>query len=184
MRVIAGSAKGVPLRPPSSDGTRPIAGRAKEALFSILHPVLPGARFADVFAGTGAVGIEALSRGAAEATFVELSPVAVGDLRHNLERTGLADRAKVVYDDAFAFLARCRDPYDVVFLGPPQWQDLWAASLEAVDERPECVAGDGLVVVQCDPREVRDLPLRNLERTSERRYGNVALLFHDLRPPP
>ena len=96
MRVIAGSAKGRILRPPRTSATRPITDRAKESLFNILTPRTGGRRFLDLFAGTGSVGIEALSRGAACATFVERSGPALAGIRHNLEVTGLAARAEVV----------------------------------------------------------------------------------------
>ena len=96
MRVIAGSAKGRVLRPPRTSATRPITDRAKESLFAILAPRIPGGRFLDLFAGTGSVGIEALSRGAAAATFVERSGPALAGIRHNLEVTGLAARAEVI----------------------------------------------------------------------------------------
>jgi 16S rRNA (guanine966-N2)-methyltransferase len=102
--VIAGSAKGRILRPPRTSATRPITDRAKESLFSILAPRIPGRRFLDLFAGTGSVGIEALSRGAAGATFVERSAPALAGIRHNLEVTGLAARAEVAGRDVFGYL--------------------------------------------------------------------------------
>ncbi|MER3469301.1 MAG: 16S rRNA (guanine(966)-N(2))-methyltransferase RsmD, partial [Thermoflexus sp.] len=99
MRVISGSAKGRRLKSLPGAGTRPIADRVKTALFDILGASVVGARVLDLFAGTGSVGIEALSRGAAEAVFVEKDPRAVRVLRENLQRTGLADRARVVRGD-------------------------------------------------------------------------------------
>jgi len=93
VRVIAGSAKGRILRPPRTSATRPITDRAKESLFNILMPRIAGRHFLDLFAGTGSVGIEALSRGAARATFVERSGPALAGIRHNLDITGLAARA-------------------------------------------------------------------------------------------
>ena len=177
MRVIAGTAKGMPLRRPSSPGTRPISDRGKEALFSILGPGLRGARFLDLFAGTGGVGIEALSRGAAVATFVERDDAALGDLRWNLARTRLAERATVVRADVFEFLRRRPVAYDVVFVAPPQWKGLWEQALTALDAAPGWVADDGVVVVQTDPKEVRDVQLATLERYDLRRYGGVAFAF-------
>jgi 16S rRNA (guanine966-N2)-methyltransferase len=177
MRVVAGAAKGMRLRPPSSDGTRPISDRGKEALFNILAPRLPGARFLDLFAGTGGVGIEALSRDAAGATFVEQGDAAIGDLSWNLEKTRLGDSATVVKGDVFAFLQRAPAQFDVVWVSPPQWQQLWERTVEVLDEHPGWVAEDGVLIVQCDPKEVHDLPLANFERYDTRAYGNVAFLF-------
>jgi 16S rRNA (guanine966-N2)-methyltransferase len=178
VRVIAGSAKGMPLRRPSSPGTRPISDRGKEALFNILAPRIAGARFLDLFAGTGGVGIEALSRGAEAATFVERDEAALGDLRWNLERTRLAGGATVVRGDVFEFLRRRPAGFDVVFVAPPQWKGLWADTLAALDAAPGWVAEDGVVVVQADPKELRDLELAAFERYDLRRYGGVAFAFY------
>lgn len=184
--MIAGRARGVPLvAPPGTATTRPVSDRAKEALFSILGPRVPGARFLDLFAGTGGVGIEALSRGARAATFVERDAAAVRSLRANLARTGLGDGATVARADVFAFLRREPEPepFDLAFAGPPQWKGLWPRTMLALDARPGWVAGEGTVVVQCDPREEGEAPeLSRFERAAARRYGNVLLLFY--RPIP
>lgn len=118
MRVIAGSAKGVRLGK-VPEGTRPLTDRAREGLFSSLAPELAGAVALDLFAGTGAMGIEALSRGAASAVFVERSKAAVTAIRDNLERTKLADRARVVSRPVAGFLQGRPEPADLVFLDPP-----------------------------------------------------------------
>ncbi|MDA0182215.1 16S rRNA (guanine(966)-N(2))-methyltransferase RsmD [Solirubrobacter phytolaccae] len=179
MRVITGTARGTKLRPPSSDGTRPISDRGKEALFSILTSRIPDCRFLDLFAGTGGVGIEALSRGAAAATFVELGDVALRDLRWNLEHTRVDDRAKVVAGDVFQFLRRPPlEPYDVVFIAPPQWKELWEPTVQLLDAEPAWLAEDGVVVVQTDPKEIHDLELQRLTRGDVRRYGGVAFAFY------
>ncbi len=182
MRVIAGSARGMTLRPPSSDGTRPITDRAKEALFSILMPRLRDGPFLDLFAGTGGVGIEALSRGVGRATFVELNRAAVGDLRANLSRTRLIEGATVVHGDVFGFLRGSPEPYAVVFVSPPQWRGLWLEAMRALDATPGWVDPDGVVVVQCDPRELGEaVEFEHFERASVRRYANVALAFYTPR---
>ncbi|MDP9329805.1 MAG: 16S rRNA (guanine(966)-N(2))-methyltransferase RsmD [Actinomycetota bacterium] len=132
MRVIAGSARGVRLARPA-DGVRPLSDRAREGLFSSLGSVVDGARVLDLFAGTGAIGIEALSRGAARATLVDWSRPAVATIHDNLERTGVAEAATVVVADALAFLRRDRPlegPFDLVFLDPPY--ELGAPDLDDV----------------------------------------------------
>ena len=121
MRVIAGTAKGTRLGP-VPPGARPVSDRAREGLFSSLGAGVPGAIVLDLFAGTGALGIEALSRGAEHAVFVDRSGRAAGAVRDNLLRTGLADRGTVLMSDAEAFLARPErpeGPFDLVFLDPP-----------------------------------------------------------------
>jgi 16S rRNA (guanine966-N2)-methyltransferase len=119
MRVIAGSARGTRLvRPPA--GVRPVADRAREGLFSSLGERVEGARVADLYAGTGALGIEALSRGAREARFVERDPRAVAAIRENLERTGLTSKGIVVRSEVRRFLRRpAATGFDLVFLDPP-----------------------------------------------------------------
>ncbi len=180
MRVIAGSARGARLLgPPSGSGARPITDRAKESVFNILGPGLEGVRFLDLFSGTGAVGIEALSRGASEAVLVERDPAMVRTLRENLERTGLADPARVVRADVFDFLRREPEAFDVVYVAPPQYRRLWADTLELLDRRSDWVAPGGLVVVQVHPVELEELELRSLRETDRRDYGKVTLCFFE-----
>ncbi|MGZ4149016.1 MAG: 16S rRNA (guanine(966)-N(2))-methyltransferase RsmD [Actinomycetota bacterium] len=121
MRVIAGTAKGLRLGPVPA-GTRPLSDRAREGLFASLASDVLEARCLDLFAGTGAIGIEALSRGASHCTFVDRSRGATAAIRSNLEKTRLRALAEVVTADVAAFLARPRpgrEPYDLVFLDPP-----------------------------------------------------------------
>jgi 16S rRNA (guanine966-N2)-methyltransferase len=119
MRVIAGTAKGVRLAP-VPPGVRPVSDRAREGAFSSLGQLVPGARVLDLFAGTGALGVEALSRGAAEALFVERAPRALATIRENLRRTGLAERATVVGGAVERFLENAAErAFDLVFLDPP-----------------------------------------------------------------
>ncbi|HUG06843.1 MAG TPA: 16S rRNA (guanine(966)-N(2))-methyltransferase RsmD [Candidatus Limnocylindria bacterium] len=120
MRVIAGSAKGRTLDAPRGGGTRPATDRVRETLFAILEPILGDARVLDLFAGAGTLGIEALSRGAAGATFVERSPEALKALRKNIAGTGFEDRAEVVAANVLGFLEQSiAGAYDVVFCDPP-----------------------------------------------------------------
>jgi 16S rRNA (guanine(966)-N(2))-methyltransferase RsmD len=177
MRVIAGAAKGRILRSPPTRETRPITDRAKESLFNILGPRIPGCRFLDLFAGTGGVGIEALSRGCGEAFFVERSPRAVANIRHNLELTRLAANAQVVQADVFGFLRGAPSPFDVIFVAPPQWRGLWTRTVELIDAEPGWLDPDGLVVVQHDPSESTGLPLRRLRVSGERTYARVRFTF-------
>lgn len=165
------------LRSPSSRGTRPITDRGKEALFSILAPRLPGAQFLDLFAGTGGVGIEALSRAASAATFVELNDLALSDLRWNLRKTKLDLRASVVKEDVFAFLRRPPRMFDVVWVAPPQWEHLWERAVALLDTHPGWLAADGVLIVHCDPKEVHELDLVHFERFDVRTYSNVAFTF-------
>jgi 16S rRNA (guanine(966)-N(2))-methyltransferase RsmD len=186
MRVIAGVAKGHRLQSVPGDVTRPITDRVKEALFSILGDFIVGARVLDLFAGTGAVGIEALSRGAAEAVFVDKSSAALRTVRANLQHTRLADRANVLRADAFKYLASpVESPFDLIYVAPPQYKGIWADALRALEARPAWLStypeGDsGIVVAQIHPREYQDLPLDNLVEYDQRKYGSTLLCFYEL----
>lgn len=150
MRVIAGQARSLPLKCPVGDGTRPTTDRIKETLFNILQPWIPGAVFADFFAGSGAVGIEALSRGASKAYFIENAKEALGCLQHNLTFTKLADRASVLSCDAIAATARIReDEVDVIFMDPPYGKGLEMPVLAALS-RMRYVTQDTLIIVEAD----------------------------------
>jgi 16S rRNA (guanine966-N2)-methyltransferase len=183
MRVISGSARGRRLKSPKSGETRPIMDRVKTALFDILAPEIAGMRVLDLFAGTGAVGIEALSRGAESATFVERSPDAWKLVRENLTLTQLIDHAEVLRADAFAFLqqaAATQRRYDLIYVAPPQYEGLAARALAQLDGEPLTEPG-GLVIVQIHPQErasVDAVALTRLRRYDERRYGSTLLLFY------
>ena len=182
MRVISGSARGRKLKSPKTSETRPIMDRVKTALFDILAPEILGMRVLDLFAGVGSVGIEALSRGAAAATFVERSPEAFRLVRENLAITGLSDRAEVLRTDAFAYLQQAAASgrrFDLVYVAPPQYEGLARQALAQLDSAP-LTDPDGLVIVQIHPQErgeLDNLPLTRLRRYDERKYGSTLLLF-------
>lgn len=184
MRVVAGTAKGRKLKAPKTPGTRPVMDRVKTALFDILARRVRGTRFLDLFAGTGSIGIEALSRGATAATFIELGPEALRCVRDNLASTGFTGQAEVLRTDAFKFLESAQAAgrrYDIVYVAPPQYQGLAAKALAQLDAASLTEPG-GLVIVQVDPREgaeVRAVPLSTLRESDERRYGSTLLLFYD-----
>ena len=186
MRVIAGSARGRRLKPVPGDGTRPITDRAKEALFSILAREVPGAWVLDLFAGTGGVGIEALSRGAEGCDFVDLAPEALQTIQANLAATGLAsDDVRVLRRDAFQFLSRPPEmPYHLIYVAPPQYKGLWLRALLALDAEPGWLAEDGVIVVQIHPREEQAVALAHFEERDRRDYGSVRLIFYGPRLDP
>jgi 16S rRNA (guanine(966)-N(2))-methyltransferase RsmD len=180
MRVIAGTARGRRLQAVPGDGTRPITDRAKEALFSILHREVQGAWMLDLFAGTGSVGIEALSRGASGCDFVERAGPAAKVIQENLAHTGLeGEGVRVLRRDVFQLLQQAPgEPYHIVYVAPPQYRGLWRQALEMLDADPSWLTQDGLVVVQIHPREEQELALEWLEETDRRSYGSVLLLFY------
>ncbi len=188
MRVVAGSAKGRKLKAPKTAGTRPVMDRVKTALFDILAGDVREARFLDLFAGSGGIGIEALSRGARSATFVELGAEALACVRENLATTRLAAGAETLRTDAFQFLKQAAASgrrYDMVYVAPPQYQGMARRALLALDAEPLTEPG-GLVIVQIHPHErpeFNDLALEHLEPVDERRYGSTVLIFYEHRLP-
>lgn len=178
MRVITGKAKGHNLKSVPGDITRPITDRAKSALFSIIGNWVIDSYFLDLFAGTGQVGIEALSRGARQAVFVEIAEPALRTIRANLEHTGLEKNAHVVRADVFDFLLRDPDPFDFVYVAPPQYKGLWVKTLRLLDHRVGWLADDGWVIVQIDPLEYEEQALDHLALFDQRSYGGVMLCFY------
>jgi 16S rRNA (guanine966-N2)-methyltransferase len=178
MRVIAGEAKGRRLKIVPGSSTRPIGEKVKEALFAILGEQVVDALFLDLYAGTGSVGIEALSRGARGAVFVDQGRRAIATIKDNLAHTGLRDRAQVVRSEVFAFLKRGDlQPFDLIYVAPPQYKGLWAKTLRALDES-RLLAPHGLVVAQIYPKEYEELELETLELTDQRKYGSTLLCFY------
>ncbi len=179
-RVIAGTAKGVRLAAPGP-GTRPLSDRVKQTLFAVLETELDGARVLDLFAGSGAGGIEALSRGAARATFVERDAGAVRVIAENLRRTGLADRGRVVRREAVTWLtepggAAADGPFDVVLVDPP-YADTTALG-HALERIGAHVRPGGRVVAKHFWRDRPPPEVGLLASERERRFGETALTFY------
>lgn len=174
MRVIAGTARGVPLAAPRGRATRPITDRVKETLFAILGDRVPGARVADLYAGSGAIGIEALSRGALSVDFVERDRAAIEALRTNLERTRLADGAAVHATGVERHLALAHDEaWDLAILDPPYETRDMVAPLRALLAR---LAPGGTVVIKHFWRtQLPDIDGLRVER--QRRFGETMLTF-------
>jgi 16S rRNA (guanine(966)-N(2))-methyltransferase RsmD len=179
MRVISGSAKGRNLQSVPGDSTRPITDRVKEALFNIFGADIVDARFLDLFGGTGGVGIEALSRGAAHAVFIEKNHKAQETIKANLLLTKLIDRAEIVRGDAFAYLRNVPEPFHYIYVAPPQYQRLWIDALNLIDEQPGWLAEDGEIIVQIHPKEYEAVALEHFEEIEQRRYSSTLLVFYE-----
>jgi len=182
MRIIAGSARRTPLVAPKGQNTRPTADRVKENLFNILTPHIAGARFLDLFCGSGAIGIEALSRGAGEAVFADSSRDAINALTANLARAKLSHAARVLPMCALAAIPLlCKEgkAFDVIFLDPPYNQGLQAQALNAL-AKSTILAPGGIVVAECDKNEATP-EAEPLVIEDIRAYGGTRLLFYSLR---
>ena len=184
LRVIAGKAKGRKLKSVPGDTTRPITDRVKESLFNIIAGDVLNSNWWDLFAGTGAVGIEALSRGAAFVRFSDSNGLPVETIKSNVEQCGFKSQAEVRRGDAFAFLASTPDRrFEYVYIAPPQYHEMWAKALELLDENIEWLSEDGWVIVQIDPKEYQSLALETLEEFEQRRYGSTLLVFYERKNP-
>lgn len=178
-RIIAGSARGIRLEMVPGDITRPITDRVKEALFNIIGGDILDSSFLDLFAGTGSVGIEALSRGARFVKFLDISPTATRIIRQNLEKTKLSSRGEVLTVDTFTFLkTQINESFDYIFIAPPQYKNIWIKVLNILDTNPSILNNDGWIIVQIDPLEMENLVLTKFNLFNKRRYGNTLLLFY------
>jgi len=178
LRVIGGAAKGLRLKHVPGDTTRPITDKVKEALFNILGGEILDVRMLDLFGGTGAVGIEALSRGANEVTFLDTSRLAVQTIRENLSTTHFTDKARVFQADAFNWLSSQTDPhFDLIYIAPPQYKGLWEKAMDLIDHNPELLSDEGQVIIQINPLEWVEKTYTNLQVFDSRKYGDTLLVF-------
>jgi 16S rRNA (guanine966-N2)-methyltransferase len=176
VRVVAGTFGGRRLVAPPGDATRPTSDRVREALFSVLGPAVRGARVLDLFAGSGALGIEALSRGAASAVFVDRAPAAIKAIRANLEALGIdADVRRLESRAALRAAFARSEAYDLVFLDPP-YRHAAVLGRELSEALPAVLAPGARVVSESDRREPLELVLA---LTDERRYGDTVIRIHD-----
>ncbi len=180
LRVIAGTAKGLHLKTVPGDTTRPITDIVKEALFNIIAPEIQGNKVLDLFGGTGAVSIEALSRGADSAVIIDKSQTAVNIIRQNLETSRFTQQAKVICGDAFSFLnGQAKEAFDLIYIAPPQYKDMWQRALKLLDQNSGWLDSDGQVIVQVNPLEWSEIPLDNLQVFDQRKYGDTLLVFYE-----
>lgn len=178
IRVIAGSAKGRKLKLVPGDSTRPIMDKVKEALFNIIGRNIYGAVFLDLFAGTGSVGIEALSRGAAKAVFVDLERKAIQTIQDNLTATKFSEKAIVKRADALKIVSQApSEHFDFVYIAPPQYKNLWLDVMRTLDTHEAWIRADTQFIVQIDPTEEVAVEFEHLKATDQRRYGNTLLWF-------
>jgi 16S rRNA (guanine966-N2)-methyltransferase len=180
LRVIGGKAKGRKLRSVPGDTTRPVTDHVKEALFDILAGDVIDSRWWDVFAGTGAIGIEALSRGATFVRFTDSHRVPIETIKFNVDHCGFTNQSEIRRGDAFTFLSKGADAqFEYIYIAPPQYKEMWDKALELVDENINWLSEDGSVIVQIDPKEYKSLSLESLKEVEQRKYGSTLLIFYE-----
>ena len=177
MRVITGKARGIQLKTPEGMLTRPTADRVKEALFSIINFDIPGAKVLDLFGGTGQLGIEALSRGAASAVFVDAREDSCKLIRENLKRTKLESDAKVIRSDYLDYLNRCREQYNIIFLDPPYAEVFLENAIKKITEI-DILQSDGIIVAERPLGKELPWEFDGYTRSKDYKYGKVLLTIY------
>ena len=174
MRVITGKARGIVLKTPDGDATRPTADRVKEAVFSIIQFIIPGGKVLDLFGGTGQLGIEALSREAKSAVFVDAREDACKLIRENLKRTGFLQQSHVIKSDYQAYLKTCHDKFDIIFLDPPYAEVFLENSLKMITEIDILQSG-GIIVTERPLGKVLDADFDGYTRSKDYKYGKTII---------
>lgn len=181
LRVISGQAKGRKLKDVPGDTTRPVTDMVRQALFNIIAGDVQDSTWWDLFAGTGAIGIEALSRGASFVRFSDLNRAPIETIQANLQTTGFTSQAEVRRGDAFAMLeALPNRVFDYVYIAPPQYKEMAYKALLLLDAHPVWLNEEGAwVIVQIHPREYQKMELQALEEFEQRKYGSTLLVFYE-----
>lgn len=174
MRIIAGELKGRKLTAPKDSRIRPTADKVREAVFSMLMHYVEDARVLDLFAGTGSLGIEALSRGASRCVFADHSRESIALVRHNLRLCGLEDRSEIRSGDFEAILSALTGQYDLIFLDPPYREGLLRRCLEIIRQR-ELLSPDGIIAAERGSREPAPDPEPFFRVLKEKKYGSIAV---------
>ena len=177
MRVITGKARGVQLKTPEGLQTRPTSDRVKEALFSIIQFDLPGTRVLDLFGGTGQLGIEALSRGAKSAVFVDAGEPACKLIRENLKRTRMEGQGKVVRSDYLDFLSRTKEQFDIILLDPPYAEVFLENALKRITEI-DILRSDGIIVTERPLGKELPWEFPGYQRSKDYKYGKTLLTIY------
>ena len=177
MRVITGTARGRRLKELEGMETRPTTDRVKEGLFSAIQFDIEGRNILDLFAGTGQLGIECLSRGAERCTFVDLHKDAAALVRENVAYCGFESRARVVQGDYLAFLSSCREKFDLVFLDPPYSSGALDRALETI-AKIDIVTGNGIIVCESPAESVLPEGTAPYEKGREYRYGKIKITLY------
>ena len=168
MRIISGTARGIKLASVEGQGTRPTSDRVKESMFTMVHFDLPESRVLDLFAGSGQLGLEALSRGAAKATFVDKNPDCTAIIKENAQKAKLFEQCVVCTAEVATFIAGCKEQFDVIFLDPP-YGEVTHSALQGIFAS-DILAADGIIVVESG--ESLNISHEGYVVRREKRYGS------------
>jgi len=182
LRIIGGTARGMKIEAPDTDKTRPTLDRVKESVFNILIPYMADSKVLDLFSGSGNLGIEALSRGASKAVFVDQSRYCTGIIRKNLENVKFMDRAGILtmpVERAIPFLAREGEKFDIIFMDPPYNMNFIVKTLQLLDDF-DIINKDGIIACEHQKNEIAPDELGRLVKVKDRTYGDTLYSFYEL----
>ena len=182
MRVISGKARGLKLDTPKNLDVRPTTDRVKESLFNIINPYIRESNILDLFAGTGSLGIECLSRGAKNCIFVDKSKQSIGIVKSNVKKARVENESTILnidFKDAVKRLAVQKQKFDVIFMDPPYYENMFIDCLKSIDEL-NLLKEDGLVVVEHDTNDLFYDSIGRLYKSREKKYGNTTISFYKL----
>ncbi len=182
MRVISGKARGLKLNTPKNDDVRPTTDRVKESLFNMINSYIMDSEILDLFAGTGSLGIECLSRGANQCIFVDNSKESINIVKSNIKKARVENESIVLnldFKSAINSLSSKNKQFDVIFMDPPYYKNMFSDALSAVDNN-NLLKEDGIIVVEHDTVDKFPDNMGRLYKSREKKYGNTTLTFYKL----
>ena len=182
LRVISGKARGLKLDSPKNQDVRPTTDRVKESLFNIINPYIRESNILDLFAGTGSLGIECLSRGAKNCVFVDKSKDSINIIKSNVKKARVENESTILnvdFKDAVKRLSNQNQKFDVIFMDPPYYENMFIECLKIIDEL-NLLYEDGIIIVEHDTKDLFDESIGNLVKSRDKKYGNTTLTFYKL----
>lgn len=182
MRVISGKARGLKLNAPKNDDVRPTTDRVKESLFNMINSYMMESEILDLFAGTGSLGIECLSRGADKCVFVDSSKESIGIIKSNIKKARVEDKSTVLNSDfksAMKSLSLKNQSFDVIFMDPPYYKNMFSDALSGVDQN-NLLKEDGIIVVEHDTKDEFPDSIGRLYKSKDKKYGNTTITFYKM----
>lgn len=182
LRVISGKARGLKLDSPKNQDVRPTTDRVKESLFNIINPYIRESNILDLFAGTGSLGIECLSRGAKNCVFVDKSKDSINIIKSNVKKARVENESTILnidFKDAVKRLSSQNQKFDVIFMDPPYYENMFIECLKIIDEL-NLLYEDGIIIVEHDTKDLFDESIGNLVKSRDKKYGNTTLTFYKL----
>lgn len=182
LRVISGKVRGLKLDTPKNEDVRPTTDRVKESLFNIINSYIMDSNVLDLFAGTGSLGIECLSRGASSATFVDVSKDSINIVKSNIKKARVENQSTILnldFKNAIDRLKAQNSKFDVIFMDPPYYKNMFIDALANIDNA-NLLAEDGIIIVEHDTKDKFEDKIGRLEKTKEKKYGNTTLTFYKM----